>query len=82
MLGKRAQGKNIGSVNLKPSRKNCIAWIDRKGNTVYREDFENEKYKEYKETLKDSSKAVPKEIFIATLWDNKASLKKTIQFLE
>jgi len=66
---KRATGKRIGSIKTNPPRRNCIAWEDKKGNLIYREDYENEKYNEYVTTLKDSSKAIPKENFIATLWN-------------
>lgn len=66
---KPAKGKRIGSIKTNIPRKDCIAWEDKKGNLIYREDYENEKYTEYISTLKDSSKAIPKEMFINTLWN-------------
>lgn len=69
MKERRAKGKNIGVIKTKIGRKDCIAWTDKKGNLIYREDYENEKYKEYVSTLEDSNKAIPKEMFINTLWN-------------
>lgn len=68
-------------IKLNPSRRNCIGWTDKNGNQVWREDFENEKYEEYVAGLKNKHCAVPKEIFIPTLWDARGSVKKATKLL-
>jgi len=67
-MGVRGKTKTLGTVKSNLPRKDCVAWTNGDGTLVYREEYEKEQYEKYKRGLEDESKAVPIEIFVATLW--------------
>ena len=57
-----------GTIKVNPPRRDCIAWQDKAGNWIFKEEYEKSKYNKYLATVKDKEEPIGLDEFITKLW--------------